>query len=350
MIPYFHEGLRLYLGEASTGTATSRSARATAPYVDPLLDTRTRRSAMSHAATPHHAARRLGAPSVLIAALGVLLAAPAAANGYSHGFHIGRHHGHHPGHHGGHSLGHHLRRHVGHHGHLRYRHYVGPARVYPYAHESYLYGHSSRLHRPYPYAYQPSYPSGHGARPGTYYEETPVDPHPTAGEGRQAARGGGWTLLGDGRPAYALRAFSVEAQRHPTRGLPKVGYALASAELGEFSRGAGAMRRALRIDAEALRYAPVDDRLRPRIRRLIERYESAPERAGRHEDALFMTASLHYLLDEIPAAADAIGQAVEIGDQTSSTARLRSLIDEARASGADSDGRSEPVGGRAATR
>ncbi len=74
---------------------------------------------------------------------------------------------------------------------------------------------------------------------------------------------------------------------------------------------------------------------------MIGRYQPAPQDGVRHADAAFMLAALHYLLDEMPAADDAIERAIQNGDQRASTASLRHLIGRARAAGVNYAGTSE---------
>jgi len=107
----------------------------------------------------------------------------------------------------------------------------------------------------------------------------------------------GWELLQQHRPDEALNAFAVEAQAHPRQGMPKVGYALATAENGKLDRGVWAMRRTLRFETEALRYMEVKPALRESIRKLIRRYEYESGHV-KAVDTTFMHASLHYLLHE----------------------------------------------------
>ncbi|MGH8594995.1 MAG: hypothetical protein ACREV3_14435, partial [Gammaproteobacteria bacterium] len=59
-----------------------------------------------------------------------------------------------------------------------------------------------------------------------------------------------WDLLASRRYGEALRGFEAVAQQNPRWGEPEIGYALASASLGNLSRGVWAMRRAYRLDRE----------------------------------------------------------------------------------------------------
>jgi hypothetical protein len=63
-----------------------------------------------------------------------------------------------------------------------------------------------------------------------------------------------WRLPEKERPVEAQRVFAALAKTHPLQGSPKIGYAVAIADIGQLSKGAVAMRQALRIDPDALHY------------------------------------------------------------------------------------------------
>ncbi len=124
----------------------------------------------------------------------------------------------------------------------------------------------------------------------------------------------------------ALRVFGDEATRRPTKGAPKIGYALAAALNGDLAKGVRAMRRALRIDPDALHYVRIEEGLRSRIEGLVERY-AALERS---RDSNFMLAALHYLLHDLDSAERAIKLVVVAGDGPRGTVNLRDLISQER--------------------
>ena len=125
----------------------------------------------------------------------------------------------------------------------------------------------------------------------------------------------------------ALREFANEAPRHPSHGLPKIGYALSTAASGDLRRGVWAMRRALGVDPESIHYMTIDEPLRSRVAQLITRYRDNDGAAVRNANAAFMLASLHYLLGETDSARIAIDLAVADGDRSTSTGNLKRLID-----------------------
>ncbi len=234
----------------------------------------------------------------------------------------------HAGDHGGHyayyglglfALGLYGHHYYGHHyyGHHYYGHYY-------YGHHYYTpyYGYYSYPgYSIYPYAYGRAPDTSDRHENGTYRQQDNL-----AGA-RIAHVRDGWKLLKEHRPDDALNAFAIEAQEHPTRGMPKVGYALAAAENGQLDRGVWAMRRALRFEPEALHYMNVDKQLQKSIRELIHRYDydSASEKAT---DAAFMRAALHYLLREDKKARAAMDQALRVRDDSASAKNLGKLIRE----------------------
>jgi hypothetical protein len=137
-----------------------------------------------------------------------------------------------------------------------------------------------------------------------------------------------WDLLAEGRPGAAQDAFDCLAEALPDDGLPLVGYALAAAVLDLNETAIEAMRDALYVDPDSLRYVPDDERLHQQMVTLAERFEHRARQQYGDADALFMVAALRYLLDQLPAAYYAIDVAITIGDEDPSTLSLEQLIAE----------------------
>jgi len=243
--------------------------------------------------------------SVAIALL--LISAPAQAGGYLHfGYsHYGGHYG------------------FGHTEAYGYSHpYYGLHNYYGYGHgyghHSYGYGYPIYRHHGYGYArqYGDDYSSSADYRNQNY-------------ERRNNNSGNGWTLLGNNQASAALTDFGKQAQASPSKGGPKVGYALASAQLGRLDKGVWAMRRALRIDPRALHYVTLDTRLDAKVEYIIRQYEKQLAYSRRDSDAAFMLASLHYLRRNLEAARSNIDQAMQARHIHTSTKNLLSLIDQA---------------------
>ncbi len=135
----------------------------------------------------------------------------------------------------------------------------------------------------------------------------------------------GWDHLQNGRAEAALRYFSHESAEHPRDPYAKIGYALSAAFLNDAPRGTWAMRRAFRIADESLADFPVDQRLRSVMEFAESRYEYDAEHASgrQRRDALFMVASLRFLMHDDQGAIDAAYSAEGAGDDDQS---LRNLI------------------------
>jgi len=285
-------------------------------------------------------------------------------HGGHHGGHRGGHHGgHHDGHRGGHQGGHHGGHRGGHHdshhgGHYdgghhrggshfyfgyggRNRHYGGYYNrgLYDY-YPNYGYGSSCGPTYPYNFSYPQYYSSPYAysypySRYNSYGSNTyPRVPALEYGSGYATPKQltvsteDGWKLLREDQPRAAFQAFSEEATANPEKGAPKVGYSLASAELGDLDRGIWAMRRALRIDPYSLQYIALGDEIRSRLGDLIYEYEHAPNHSKENPDDAFMLAVLHYLSGDLKAAQLAIGRVVESGDTARSSRNLVRVIDD----------------------
>ncbi|MHC4140999.1 MAG: tetratricopeptide repeat protein [Planctomycetota bacterium] len=179
----------------------------------------------------------------------------------------------------------------------------------------YGYGYSSN-----DYVTQPAY---------TDYADTSYVPVVYAPEPCPRTLAEAWGLLADSRPGEAAEAFDCLAESIPDDGLPLVGYALAAALLDEHEVAVANMREALRADPETLRYVPEDERLHGQLTQLVEHYEYRARHQYGDLDALFMVASLWYLLNQERAAQYAIDIAVTLGDSDPSTVSLRLLIESA---------------------
>lgn len=165
---------------------------------------------------------------------------------------------------------------------------------------------------------------------GSHRSEPHADPADDSEYSEHADRSEGWDLLADGSHGSALHAFARSAERQPRDGVPKVGYSLAAAEVGELEGAAWAMRRVFRIDPEAAHRAPVDHRLEPRVRDLIRRYRDRARHERHASDAAFMVAALHHLLGEDDHAHEALRESRDYDDGRASTVALIRSLDSSR--------------------
>ena len=268
-------------------------------------------------------------------------------HGVHYGIHVGigghRGHGRHQGHFG--RLRHYGRNH-GSHVSLHYRHAFPRYRHgYPYAYTYPRYISSSYpCASPSVYSSGPSYTSTvvyappppratviyGNPRPATttYVQGPPPADNEALSEIPGSAQVSAWEHLLEERYQEALTQFGLDAQAVPDQSGPKVGYALASAALGRLNWGTWAMRRAVRTDPNGMQALRLDEQLRPLVDSLIEKYAYAATRPEDQADAAFMVASLQFLLRDREAAAEAIAQAQKAGDQSSSTANLKRMIEQ----------------------
>ncbi len=255
----------------------------------------------------------------------------------------------------GHRYGHHRYR-YSQHGHYTHRNYSSPLhhypqrhhtrRYHPYGYSTYLYSaqthgsfddssHSAR-DRTGSNDAAPTHSNSTNAAPATPPAANPSDFGRTRKQATMYSRG--WTLLAEKRYRDALSDFTNHVVSNPSKGTPKVGYALSSAAMGDLSRAAWAMRRALRTDFESLHYLILDKRLRPTLQGLIERYHALSRQTEHEREADFMLASLHYLMRDVKLAQKAIKLARREGDRTESTTNLELLIERELADQAQHDG------------
>jgi hypothetical protein len=136
----------------------------------------------------------------------------------------------------------------------------------------------------------------------------------------------GWTLLRDGLVSRAILEFGDRAVDEPAAAMPRAGYALARAELGDLKSGVRAMRAAFRTDARSLHCAPLDDDLRKHIGRLVALYETDDDPTHTDADSHFMRAALHYLIDDLSTAESDVELAIMDGDESESTASLHRVL------------------------
>lgn len=203
-----------------------------------------------------------------------------------------------------------------------YRHgFYGRYGYGKYGYYRYSYGHRY-YYRPYPVGlyYYNGYPDD--------YRDSSDDAGSDGSVDYQEDYARGWNLLREDRPAEALQAFGHYAQANPSEGMPKVGYALALAELGRLDRGIRSMRRALEENPEALPYVAIDGKLRLKVERAKGRYEQSSQFSGRDPGGSFMLAALYYLLDDMDAAQKAMERNIDSYDTSTSAKNLKRLIEE----------------------
>ena len=215
-----------------------------------------------------------------------------------------------------HSRHHHQKhhRHHKHHGHFT-RHIFSPFVFFSY---STLY---------YPYSYYPyTYPvyRDYGYSSPAYSYEGPV----YSANNPYGIDSPGWYYLAQENLQAAINTFAKDIESYPGAGIPKVGYALASAAAGNLTEGVLAMREAFNIDPDSIHYIYFDEELLQIIDDLIEKYEYELQQSNKRPDKAFMVFALHYLKYNYGNAHEAINRAIADGDKSPSLGKLHRLVDE----------------------
>jgi hypothetical protein len=131
----------------------------------------------------------------------------------------------------------------------------------------------------------------------------------------------GWDSLAKGNANYALDIFAIQSQQNLNSGVPKVGFAIAAASNGDTDRATRAMRKAIRIDANALDKININN-IKPTIATLFEKYKLGLD-TNNNDDA-FMIATLSYLQQDYATANNIISE----NDHSQSANNLRELLVE----------------------
>jgi len=212
-----------------------------------------------------------------------------------------RHHGH--------------QKHHGHHSRFSFAPYV----FFSYRNHYYPYSYYSGY---YPYAY-PAFSSYGYSSPAYSYKEPVYSTNKPYGIDSP-----GWNYLAQGNFQEAINIFVKDIQSFPDAGIPKVGFALASAATGNLTKGVLAMREAFQIDPDSIHYLYFDEKLLAIINDLIEEYEYKLQQSNNRPDEAFMVSTLHYLKYDYGSAHEAINRAIMDGDKSPSMGELHRLVDE----------------------
>ncbi|QNN23492.1 hypothetical protein HED60_14820 [Planctomycetales bacterium ZRK34] len=137
----------------------------------------------------------------------------------------------------------------------------------------------------------------------------------------------GWALYRNNRAREAVDIFANQAEQSPNAGLPKIGYALSQATIGNDDKAAWAMRRALQYDAGALDRVPQDVTTQQSIDQLLNKYVARAEGFSRADDP-FMIASLRYIARDYAGARDAAAEAAKLNPDDTALRTLQAMIDQ----------------------
>ena len=139
----------------------------------------------------------------------------------------------------------------------------------------------------------------------------------------------GWNELANGDPHEARRVFMRAADASPKDGAAQVGFALASGKLERYDEAVMALRRALRLDAESLNKVPNADAVVETINKMLDHYKGVLKETQFDIDAMFMSASLEYMIGQDALAYFTVDNAIEHGDKDESASNLKTLVREA---------------------
>jgi len=211
-----------------------------------------------------------------------------------------------------------------HHGHQKHHGLPSRFSFAPYVFFSYRshYYPFSYYPRYYPYAY-PIYRSYGYSSPAYSYEEPVYSTNKPYGIDSL-----GWTYLAQGNFQSAINMFAKDIESYPDAGIPKVGFALASAAAGNLTEGVQSMREAFRVDPDSIHTLYFDEKLLTIIDDLIEQYEYELQQKNKSPDEAFMVSTLHYLKYNYGSAHEAINRAIMDGDKSLSMGELHRLVDE----------------------
>lgn len=234
-----------------------------------------------------------------------------------HGYHFGYGHGY--GHYGYSYNAHHG--HYSHHGHIGTAGYVflgilGVAVLSQILNnDNYRYRHYRR-----PYSYnQPTYRQSRPYNPPTRSGRVSTNNKSRAKTIYDYSDNEGWDWLAKGNADYALDIFAIQSQQNLNSGIPKVGFAIAAAANNEMDRATRAMRKAIRIDADALDKININN-IKPTIETLTENYMLISNKNNTNN--AFMVAVLSYLNQDYSTANNLIAE----NDKSQSANNLRKLI------------------------
>ena len=211
-----------------------------------------------------------------------------------------------------------------HHGHQKHhglssRFSFSPFVFFSYRSHYYPYSYYPRY---YPYGYPVYRPYGYSS-PAYSYEEPVYSKNKPYGIDSL-----GWTYLAQGNFRAAINVFANDIESYPDAGIPKVGFALASAAAGNLKIGMLSMRKAFRVDPDSIHTLYFDEQLLAIINDLIEEYEYELQKNNKSPDEAFMVSALHYLKYNYGSAHEAINRAITDGDKSPSMGELHRLVDE----------------------
>lgn len=135
-----------------------------------------------------------------------------------------------------------------------------------------------------------------------------------------------WELVGKGDYASARDAFAAISEARKAEGRPRIGYAIASAALGDEAAAAAAFRMALIVQPEAFYLPPKSDEIMPVLARTCHTLGNLRDRNATSNNRWMVMAACEYLRGNYPKAREAIKLAREYGESSLGAKNLWRLL------------------------
>jgi len=176
------------------------------------------------------------------------------------------------------------------------------------------------------------YYSGPPRAPYSNYNESDPSDWPKENEADHRDHGAlltarAWSALANGAFDDAADRFTDAIDEHPSLGVPRIGYAITAARLGDLPTGVRAMREALHYDPKSLNHVPRNEVIDAKITNVLDRYRSSFEHSESQADPAFMIACLEYIRGHKAKAAASLDTALKNGDDSLAAQNLRDLLD-----------------------
>ncbi len=189
------------------------------------------------------------------------------------------------------------------------------------------YGHRDSYQYRYQYEHNRSYTRHQRLSPYGKNYRHPRDTHQYSQRYRkQYTMDDGWRLIKKGQSHRALDIFGDLAKSNPGASGPKVGYAIAAADMNRLSKGVWAMRRAFQYGPSVFHGFELDGRFEGKLKRLVSKYQGRSHGLP-EKDAYFMQASLYYLLEDKNACFEAINRSKAVNDYSVSAKNLYNMAE-----------------------
>lgn len=133
----------------------------------------------------------------------------------------------------------------------------------------------------------------------------------------------GWDKLAKGDAGHALDIFAVQSQQQLHNGVPRIGFALAAAAIGDRDRGMRAMRKAVSMDPNALQNLTLNPDVFATIDFLQGEYSRAIQSDNNNTDDAFMLATLSVMKNDFATAQELMNNT----DTSNSAKNLRELLE-----------------------